>query len=309
MATVPDVPLAGCSKIAPDPLPEPMSPLRPTSARSQAADVWKLGRGEFEDRVATEEPLEIRLEGRALAVTLRTPGDDVELAAGFVVTEGLVKRPGDIASIDVVEEVAPSARGNVVNVKLTAAAGRSRPSPVSKLAHRPSFITSACGVCGRGTIDAVSRRASPLPNGRTIAASRIVSFPDRLRAAQAVFAETGGLHAAGLFDFAGRLLVAREDVGRHNAVDKVVGYGALRGQLPFSDTVLVVSGRAGFEIILKAWIAGIPIVASVSAPSHLAVQLAEEAEMTLIGFLRGGSFTVYSGRHRIEEDAPGRTDR
>jgi FdhD protein len=157
-------------------------------------------------------------------------------------------------------------------------------------------------VCGRGTIDAVSRRAAPLPNGRKIAAARITALPDSLKPAQAVFAETGGLHAAGLFDFAGDLLVAREDIGRHNAVDKVVGYGALRGRLPFSDTALLVSGRAGFEIILKAWIAGIPVVASVSAPSHLAVQLAEEADMTLIGFLRGGSFTVYHGRHRIESD-------
>jgi FdhD protein len=279
-----------------------MSPLRPTSARSQAVDVWKLGRGEFEDFVATEEPLEIRLEGRALAVTLRTPGDDEELAAGFVVTEGLVTRPGDIERIIRVADVAPSARGNVVDVRLAPAAGRSPSSPVSKLTHRPSFITSACGVCGRGTIDAISRRAKPLPEGRSIPAGRIIALPDRLRAAQAVFAETGGLHAAGLFDFAGSLLVAREDVGRHNAVDKVIGYGVLRGQLPFSDKALVVSGRAGFEIILKAWIAGIPIVASVSAPSHLAVQLAEEAGMTLIGFLRGRSFTVYHGGNRIESD-------
>jgi len=280
---------------------EPMSPMRPTSARSQTAEVWKFGTGEFADRVATEEPLEIRLDGRALAVTLRTPGDDEELATGFVLTEGLVKHSGDIERVVVVADVAPSARGNVVDVRL-ARSVRSRTSPVSKLTHRPSFITSACGVCGRGTIDAVSRRAEPLPKGRTISAGRIIAFPDQLRAAQAVFAETGGLHAAGLFDFAGNLLVAREDVGRHNAVDKVVGYGALRGQLPFSDTALLVSGRAGFEIILKAWIAGIPIVASVSAPSHLAVQLAEEANMTLIGFLRGGSFTVYHGRHRIESD-------
>ena len=282
--------------------PEPMSPLRPTSARSQAADVWKLGKGEFEDLVATEEPLEIRLEGRALAVTLRTPGDDEELAAGFVLTEGLVKHAGDIERIVVVDDVAPSARGNVVDVRLVKTASRSRSTSASKLTHRPSFITSACGVCGRGTIDAISRRAAPLPDGGSVASSRVVAFPDRLRLAQAVFAETGGLHAAGLFDFAGNLLVAREDVGRHNAVDKVVGCGALRGQLPFSDTALLVSGRTGFEIILKAWIAGIPIVASVSAPSHLAVQLAEEANMTLIGFLRGGSFTVYHGRHRIESD-------
>jgi len=276
--------------------------MKPTSARSQAAAVWKLGTGEFEDRVAVEEPLEIRLEGRALAVTLRTPGDDEELAAGFVLTEGLVKHAADIERVAAVDDVPPSARGNVVDVRLAKAAGRGRSTSVSKLTHRPSFITSACGVCGRGTIDAVSRRAAPLPDGRSIPASRIIAFPDRLRAAQAVFAETGGLHAAGLFDFAGNLLVAREDVGRHNAVDKVVGYGALRGQLPFSDTALLVSGRAGFEIVLKAWIAGIPVVASVSAPSHLAVQLAEEADMTLVGFLRGKSFTVYHGRHRIESD-------
>jgi FdhD protein len=284
------------------PSPEPARPMRPTAARSEPVEVWKPDRGEFDDRVAVEEPLEIRLEGRPLAVTLRTPGDDEELAAGFVVTEGIVKRPRDIDRIVVVDDVAPSARGNVVDVRLAADALRARGSAVSSLTHRPSFITSACGVCGRGTIDAISRRATPLPDGRALAVASLVACPDRLRAAQAVFAETGGLHAAGLFDFAGRLLVAREDVGRHNAVDKVVGYGALRGQLPFSDTLLVVSGRAGFEIVLKAWIAGIPIVASVSAPSHLAVQLAEEADMTLVGFLRNGSFTVYSGRHRIDSD-------
>ena len=291
-----------CDKMPEIRHPEAMSPMRPISTRSHAVDVWKRGTGDLEDLVAVEEPLEIRLEGRALAVTLRTPGDDEELAAGFVLTEGLVKHSSDIDRIVVVEDVAPSARGNVVDVRLVkSAAGRTR-SAVSKLTHRPSFITSACGVCGRGTIDAISRRAAPLADGRSIPASRITAFPDRLRAAQAVFAETGGLHAAGLFDFAGNLLVAREDVGRHNAVDKVVGYGALRGQLPFSDTALLVSGRAGFEIVLKAWIAGIPVVASVSAPSHLAVQLAEEADMTLIGFLRGGCFTVYHGRHRIERD-------
>lgn len=276
-----------------------MSKKAPTSARSTPVDVWKLGRGEFEDRVATEEPLEIRLDGRALAVTLRTPGDDEELAAGFVVTEGLVSSVDEIDRIVAVADVAPSSRGNVVDVRLVPDAARRVSAAQSKLAHRPSFITSACGVCGRGTIDAVARRAAPLPDGRRVAVSRITELPDRLREAQAVFAETGGLHAAGLFDFEGTLLVAREDVGRHNAVDKVVGYGALGRALPFSNTVLVVSGRAGFEIVLKAWIAGIPIVASVSAPSQLAVHMAEEADMTLIGFLRGQSFTIYNGRHRI----------
>jgi len=275
--------------------------MRPTSSRSVPIAVWKLGQGDIEDRVASEEPLEIRLDGRALAVTLRTPGDDQELAAGFVLTEGLVKHSEEINRIVVIDDVPPSSRGNIVDVQLVKSAGRSRSTAHSKLSHRPSFITSACGVCGRGTIDAITRRATPLPNGRAIAASRISAFPDRLRQAQAVFAETGGLHAAGLFDFEGNLLVAREDVGRHNAVDKVVGYGALRGLLPLADTALMVSGRAGFEIILKAWIAGIPVVASVSAPSHLAVQLAEEADMTLVGFVRNGSFTVYNGRGRITD--------
>ena len=276
-----------------------MSTMTPTSDRSAAVDVWKLGAGALEDRVATEEPLEIRLDGHPVAVTLRTPGDDEELAAGFALTEGLVASPSEIARIVTVTDVPPSARGNVVDVQLVAGTNGTAAARQSKLNHRPSFITSACGVCGRGTIDAVARRAAPLPAGPAIKASRISGFPDRLRQAQAVFAETGGLHAAGLFDSEGNLLVAREDVGRHNAVDKIVGYGALRRELPFSNLALLVSGRAGFEIILKAWMAGIPIVASVSAPSQLAVQLAEEADMTLIGFVRGSSFTVYHGRGRV----------
>jgi FdhD protein len=279
--------------------PEPMSPLRPTSARSQAADVWKLGKGEFEDLVATEEPLEIRLEGRALAVTLRTPGDDEELAAGFVLTEGLVKHAADIDRIVIVEDVAPSARGNVVDVRLVRPAGRGRSSSVSKLTHRPSFITSACGVCGRGTIDAVSRRAAPLPDGRSIAADRIIAFPDRLRLAQAVFAETGGLHAAGLFDFEGTLLVAREDVGRHNAVDKVVGWALQHEAIPASDWLLQVSARASFELTQKAVMAGLPLLAAISAPSTLAVDLARDSGLTLIGFSRNESFNCYAGVERI----------
>jgi FdhD protein len=276
--------------------------MRPTASRSTPVEVWKLGKGEIKDRVATEEPLEIRLDGKALAVTLRTPGDDTELAAGFVLTEGLIRSADEIDRIVVVVDVAPSALGNVVDVQLVKNRGRQGTSAGPDRTHRPSFITSACGVCGRGTIDAVARRAAPLVNGSRIASSRITAFPDRLRQAQAVFAETGGLHAAGLFDFDGNLLVAREDVGRHNAVDKVVGYGVIQRQLPFSGATLLVSGRAGFEIVLKAWIAGIPIVASVSAPSQLAVQLAEEADMTLVGFVRDGSFTVYNGRERITPD-------
>jgi len=273
--------------------------MNPSTARSAAVEVWKLGAGALEDRVATEEPLEIRLDGHPVAVTLRTPGDDEELAAGFALTEGLVASPGEIARIVVVNDVPPSARGNVVDVQLVPGTNGTAAARQSRLNHRPSFITSACGVCGRGTIDAVARRAAPLRAGPAMAASCISGFPDRLRQTQAVFAETGGLHAAGLFDLDGRLLAAREDVGRHNAVDKIVGLGAIRQELPYANRALLVSGRTGFEIVLKAWMAGIPIVASVSAPSHLAIQLAEEADMTLIGFVRGSSFTVYHGGDRV----------
>jgi len=271
---------------------------RPTALRSSAIEAWKTGRGTFEDRVVSEEPLEIRVDGRPVAVTLRTPGDDEELAAGFVLTEGIAAGAEDIEAITALEDVAPSSRGNVVDVRIAPHAGR-RTAARSGRTHRPDFITSSCGICGRGTIDAVARRAAPLEAACVIPADRLTAFPERLREAQAVFAETGGLHAAGLFSLDGRLLVAREDVGRHNAVDKVIGYGVLCRALPFSDRVLVVSGRAGFEIVLKAWIAGIPIVASVSASTQLAVQLAEEANMTLVGFLRGGSCSIYAGRERV----------
>jgi FdhD protein len=274
---------------------------RPTSTRSSPVEVWKSGRGAFEDRVVTEEPLEIRLDGHPHAITLRTPGDDDELAAGFVLTEGLVVSVDEIEAIVALEDVAPSSRGNVVDVRLAPQAGR-RAVLSARRPARPSFITSACGICGRGTIDAVARRTAPLASGPKLGAHVLAPLPDRLREVQAVFAETGGLHAAGLFTADGRLVVAREDVGRHNAVDKVIGYGALRGLLPYSDAVLVVSGRAGFEIVQKAWIAGIPIVASISASTQLGVELAEEANMTLIGFLRDGRFTIYTGRERVHAE-------
>jgi FdhD protein len=198
--------------------------------------------------------------------------------------------------VDVVEDVPPEARGNVVNVRLAGAADQA--DGASRLTGRPAFITAACGVCGRGTLEAVRRRAEPLPDGPIVAREILASLPERLRPAQALD-ETGGLHAAGLFDLSGNLLAAREDVGRHNAVDKLVGGAALGGRLPLRDVLLMVSGRAGFEIVLKAWIAGIPVVASVSAPSHLAVRLAEEANQTLLGFVRGGTFAVYAGRERV----------
>jgi FdhD protein len=266
--------------------------------------VWKPDRGVCDDVVATEEPLEIRVDGSPVAVTLRTPGHDDELAAGFVLTEGLITIPEDLVSVTAVDHVQPAARGNVVDARLRPPAGR-HTSTRDRLGRRPSFITSACGVCGRGTIDAIQRRAAPLVTGQTVAVDCLTSLPDRLRATQTVFAETGAVHGAALFDLDGRLLVAREDIGRHNAVDKIVGFGVLNRCLPFSQTVLMVSGRTGFEVVLKAWIAGIPIVASVSAPSHLAVELAEESGMTLVGFLRGATFTVYQGPERIATAAHG----
>jgi FdhD protein len=168
-----------------------------------------------------------------------------------------------------------------------------------RVTGRPSFITAACGVCGRGTLDAVRRRAPALAEGPAVSAEALGTLPERLRALQPVFDETGGLHGAAAFTADGTLLAAYEDVGRHNAVDKVIGHGVLARTLPWRDAVLQVSGRAGFEIVLKAWIAAIPIVSSVSAPSDLALRLAEEAGMTLLGFARDGRFTVYAGRERI----------
>src|SRR5262249_39032489 len=246
---------------------------------------------------AIEEPLEIRVNGAAVAVTLRTPGEDLELAAGFALTEGIARAAAEIQSVDLVDDVPPEARGNVVNVRV-GAPGAS--DGASRLTGRPAFISAACGVCGRGTLEAVRRRAEPLPDGPLVARAILASLAERLRTAQPTFDVTGGLHAAGLFDLSGTLLAAREDVGRHNAVDKLVGWAALGGRLPLRDALLCVSGRAGFEILLKAWIAAIPVVASVSAPSRLAVALAEEANLTLLGFVRGGTFAAYTGRERIQ---------
>jgi FdhD protein len=269
-------------------------------ARVLAVSAWRPGRGPYEDKVAVEEPLEIRVNGTAVAVTLRTPGEDEELAAGFVLTEGLARQPSEIVRVDRIEDGPPESRGNVVDVILAGAAGESaEDAGAPKRTGRPAFITAACGVCGRGTLDAVRRRAEVLPDGPLVTREILASLPSRLRPAQTAFDETGGLHAAGLFDLLGQTLAVREDIGRHNAVDKIVGWAALGGRLPLRESLLAVSGRAGFEILLKAWIAGIPVVASVSAPSHLAVQMAEEANLTLAGFVRGGSFAIYAGRERV----------
>lgn len=260
-----------------------------------------LGAGETRrvDTLAVEEPLEIRVSGTPLAVTMRTPGHDVELAAGFLVSEGVISRADElIGAIHCGGPGTGGAEGNTYNVlDLTLAPGV--PTP---MLSRNFYTTSSCGVCGKASIDAVETvSAFEVASDPTVLdAALLATFPDLLRAEQAAFDKTGGLHAAALFDAAtGQLLVLREDVGRHNAVDKVVGWAVQQGRLPMRETVLQVSGRASFELVQKAVMAGIPILAAVSAPSSLAVELAAASGLTLVGFLRGASMNVYSRAERI----------
>jgi FdhD protein len=258
-------------------------------------------RGVREDRLAAEEPLEIRLGGRPLAVTMRTPGHDVELAAGFLVSEGVVRQREDIITARYCAG-ATAEEGNTYNV-LDVALAPGVAVPEFGL-ERSVYTSSSCGVCGKASIDAVRTRSAydVADDPVTVDAARLAAMPDRLRAAQEVFELTGGLHAAALFDGrSGDLLVAREDVGRHNAVDKVVGWAVEHEKLPLRGTVLMVSGRASFELTQKASMAGIPVLAAVSAPSSLAVELAVEAGVTVVGFLRGSSMVVYSRPERITD--------
>ena len=249
------------------------------------------------DRAATEEPLEVRLHNRSFAVIMRTPGADRELAAGFLLAEGVLKNADDLGTIEYCTDPAADHPENIVNASL---AGRSAEALDALLAGRRNVTTnSSCGLCGRLTIDSLRTDRPPLSSGWTIAASTVVEIPDRLRQAQAVFDETGGLHAAGLFTREGRLETIAEDVGRHNAVDKVIGRMLIQERLPLSDHLLFVSGRTSFEIIQKAFFAGISLVAAVSAPSSLAIELAEDCGITLIGFLRGRDFNVYAHPGRV----------
>jgi FdhD protein len=263
---------------------------RPTE-RSRVLRVRDGRVQELPDDLAAEEPLEIRLGGEAVAVTMRTPGHDAELAVGFLVTEGIVS-PADVAGVRQCRS--EEGDGGVADVVL-----RPEGKPSGGW-QRNFYATSSCGVCGKASIEAVRVAAEPVGEGPTVTAATLKTLPDRLRTAQRVFERTGGLHAAGLFTAQGELVLLREDVGRHNAVDKVVGRAALEGSLPLSDRILLVSGRASFEILQKALVAGIPLVASVSAPSSLAVRLARESNMTLVGFLRPGGFNVYAGAERVE---------
>jgi FdhD protein len=252
------------------------------------------------DLLAAEEPLGIRVGGEALTLTMRTPGDDIDLAAGFLVSEGIARSAADIATIricagDNCGHGDHDGSGNIADVEL-------RPGVTVAPALRRNFMTtSACGVCGKASIGelAVMPSFDLTADQVRISPELLAGLPDRLRDAQRVFSRTGGLHAAGVFDAAGTLVCAREDVGRHNAVDKVVGWALREGRLPLAGCVLLVSGRASFELVQKAVLAGIPVLAAVSAPSSLAADLAQEAGLTLVGFLRGASMNVYTGAERI----------
>ncbi len=254
-----------------------------------------------EDTVTVEEPLEIRVAGRPLTVTMRTPGHDVELAIGFLISEGIVTA-GEQVSAARYCAGATEDGVNTYNV-LDLALAPGVPAPDPSLA-RNFYTTSSCGLCGKASIDAVRTQSAftVADDPLELTPLAVTGFPERLRAGQAVFDKTGGLHAAGLFDGeTGELLVVREDVGRHNAVDKVVGWAAQSGRIPLRGTVLMVSGRASFELTQKALMAGIPMLGAVSAPSSLAVELAVESGMTLVGFLRGESMVIYAGPQRIAD--------
>jgi FdhD protein len=250
------------------------------------------------DTLTVEEPLEIRVAGKPLSITMRTPGDDFDLAAGFLVGEGVVRAAADIRSIRYCAG-ATADGGNTYNV-LDVVLGAGVAPPDASV-ERNFYTTSSCGLCGKASLDAVRTTITWPIDGDPFATdpATLAAMPDELRAAQRVFDRTGGLHAAGLFDAAGKLLCLREDVGRHNAVDKVVGWATRAGGLPLSGRALMVSGRASFELVQKAAMAGIPLLAAVSAPSSLAVDLAAELGLTLVGFLRGTSMNVYTRPDRL----------
>jgi FdhD protein len=255
------------------------------------------------DFLASEEPLGIRADGTALTMTMRTPGDDLELAAGFLVSEAVISSPADIAEIKLCDGTAcghadHDGMGNIAEVTLAAGV------ELAPGARRSFMTTSACGICGKASVEdiCVLPHAPLAADTARFAPDTLVALPGRLRDAQRVFSRTGGLHAAGLFAANGELIAVREDVGRHNAVDKVVGWALLEDRLPLAGCVLLVSGRASFELVQKAVLAGIPLLAAVSAPSSLAVDLAEEAGLTLVGFLRGPSMNIYTGAHRLRPE-------
>lgn len=269
---------------------------RPRSVELTQVSEWSDGKIQRkQDYLAAEEPLEIRVGADPLSVTMRTPGHDLELAAGFLFTEGLVQGRDEILKLESNRDSGEPNPGNVVRVELGPEA-----APDLEKMRRHFFAASSCGICGKASIDSVRSRTLRAPNPKfRIAHDLLPTLPDSLRSSQAVFGRTGGLHAAALVDANGKLLAVREDIGRHNAVDKVIGWALLENRVPLTESILFVSGRSGFEIVQKAIVAGLPVVASVSAPSSLAVQLARELQLTLVGFLRGRRFVIYAGEGRI----------
>jgi FdhD protein len=274
------------------------------SAAVRAVDVWRVGttqHGVARDRVAVELPLEVRLHSEPFAVIMRTPGDDRHLALGFLFTESVIRSIDDVERIDL-DDVE-----NVINVWLGPERREIAAGAIS--GRRQVAMNASCGMCGRRSLEALAIDAAPFAVEWRVGERLIATLPDALGAVQQAFSETGGLHAAGLFDQAGRLLAAAEDVGRHNAVDKLLGRMLADRRLPADRAILVVSGRSSFEIVQKAWLGGVRMIAAVSAPSSLAVDLAREAGITLLGFVRGGRFNVYAHPERLEDIAPSASSR
>lgn len=261
--------------------------------------VSRSGAADRRDLVAVEEPMEVRINGASFAVIMRTPGADRDLAVGFLLAEDVIRTGDEIGTVEYCRDATDEGRDNIINVTVTGDA-------VTRLAdrldeRRQVTMTSSCGLCGRRTIESLQARVATVDGAWTVSADTIAALPDRLRQSQAVFESTGGLHAAGLFDRAGVPQLSAEDVGRHNAVDKIVGRTLLAGTHPLSQSLLLVSGRTSFELVQKALLAGIPLIAAVSAPSSLAIDLAEQAGITLCGFVRGRQFNIYSHRRRISD--------
>ncbi len=266
-------------------------------ARVRCLRVDESGATERDDELTVEEPLEIRVSGDSLAVTMRTPGHDHELVAGFLLSEGLIRSRDDLGGIAHCGRLGDEGYGNVIDV--TPAAGTSLDIEQLRGARRGTLTTAACGVCGRTTIDDLAQRLGPVDDDSTFERALLGTLAEQLRSRQPAFARTGGLHAAAIIDRTGEFVVVREDVGRHNATDKAIGRLLLDAALPLPGRLLLVSGRTSFEIVQKALSAKLPCVVGVSAPSSLAVATAQDCNLLLVGFARGGTYNVYSGAHRL----------
>jgi FdhD protein len=270
------------------------------TAPSRSVPVVRIAAGTRQpdhDHVAAEEPMEVRVNGSPFAVIMRTPGRDRELAAGFLLAEDVIRSSDELLTIEECEDTTEEGRGNTLNVSVGGDAVARLSTRLGE--RRQVMMTASCGLCGRRTIETLRSRVATVDGQWTIAAEVIETLPMRLRESQRVFETTGGLHAAGLFDRDGTLRQIAEDVGRHNAVDKIIGRRLMEDALPLSDSLLLVSGRTSFELVQKALLAGIPLIAAVSAPSSLAIELAQSSGITLCGFLRGDRFNVYAHEERI----------